>query len=73
MTSSLSLLERCLWGLSTVFTIALLVQLWREKLHVVYKYFFAYLIFDSLVTLSVAPLSPHSYAYGLIYIASKPV
>jgi len=73
VTGSLSLLERCLWALSTACTVALIVRLWRERLYTVYRFLFAYLILDVLLSVVLSQLSPKTYAYGLIFIVSQPV
>lgn len=73
MTGSLSILERCLWAISTLCTIALIARLWRERLHSLYRFFFAYLICDLVLSLVLSQLSPKTFLYGLIFILSQPV
>lgn len=73
MTSSFSLLERCLWGLSTAATIVLILRLWQEGLYRKYRYFFVYLIADAAKALILMSLNPHHLAYGIIFVAFEPV
>lgn len=73
MTSSFSLLERCLWGLSTAATILLIVKLWRERLSAKYRFFFAYLIVDAAKAVVLMALNPHHPAYGIVFVSLEPV
>jgi len=73
VTSSLSLLERCLWGLSTIATILLIAKLWHERLYTKYRFFFAYLFVDFAKALILMGLNPHTALYGIVFVSLEPI
>ncbi len=64
-------LERALWIANAALEGALIVWLWRQKLHVSYRYFWFYLIFDLLFGLVLSAVRPASNLYAVLYFTAE--
>lgn len=71
MTPGFQALERALWIANAALEGALIAWLWRQKLHVSYRYFWFYLIFDLLFGVVLAAVPARSTLYGHLYFLAE--
>jgi hypothetical protein len=71
MTPDFAWLERVLWVGSIACELALIIRLWRQELHGVFRYFWWYLIADSAGSGLLFLISPRSTYYGLGYFGTE--
>jgi hypothetical protein len=70
--TSLSFLEWVLWLLATIAEIGLAGRLFLLKLHWVYRFFFAYLVFSSCRSLALWPFRSNPSVYSWIWKLTEP-
>lgn len=66
-------IESILWLAAIACYAILLARMVISRLHVVYRYFFFYLLFRLARSLLLAGLDRHTSAYGWAYLATEPV
>lgn len=71
MTPGFQALERALWIANAALECALIAWLWRQKLHVSYRYFWFYLIFDLLFGAILSVVPARSTLYGHLYFTAE--